>query len=132
MHCYKNNGLIQLLKEIKGRWKKLQAKEKEKEEMCLIEYPIMLISGGEMYLKLIFQRENGSVDVVELYLDSNNSLPCIQKSLQFSDEKHCVVFEKRRIPTGFIHGVTSYEYVFKMAFIKKQQDYKVISEAFSV
>lgn len=89
------------------------------EDMCLIEYPMMFISGGETYLKLIFEKENGCVDVVEIPYDSSNSFPCIQKSLQFSNEKNCVVFEKSKKQASFLHGLASYEYVFKNAYIKR-------------
>lgn len=92
------------------------------QEICLIEYPIMFVSGGETYLKLIFEKEDGYVDVVELPLISSKSFPCIQKSLQFSDERNCVVFEKIQIPTSFLHGSASYEYVFKNAYIKRNNN----------
>lgn len=111
-----------IFKRIKWEGKKLKVSKSTQwclDELCLIEYPIMFISGGETYLKLIFEKENGHVDVVELPLELNKSFPCIQKSLQFSNEKHCVVFEKKRIPTGFLHGTSSYEYVFRNAYIKR-------------
>jgi hypothetical protein len=107
------------VKRAKGEQKIMKNKS---QEICLIEYPVMFVSIGEAYLKLIFEKEDGCVDVVELPLISNDNFPCIQKSLQFSDERNCVVFEKVSIPTSFLHGSASYEYVFKNAFVKRDNN----------